>query len=104
MVQGQGVLCCESLGVVSRLEGPKASTPRFAQGSTCFFVLNRVVSSVVTLMRSPVDLRSPSHNTDAQNTARLLHDVVTPPSDEPHGGSGGSRAQIPPSRPEGTAI
>ena len=60
-------------------------------------MLNCVVSSVVILMRFPVDLRSPSHNADAQNTTRLLHDVVTPPSDEPHGVQG-SRLELRPLR------
>ena len=36
---------------------------------SCFFVLNSVVSFVVILLQFPVDLRGPSHNTDAQNIA-----------------------------------
>src|SRR5712691_8439274 len=52
---------------------------------------NHVVSSVVILLRFPVDLRGPSHNTDAQIIAQLLLFVVTPPSDEPHGVQGVKR-------------
>ena len=47
----------------------KKSTPWFAQGADTFFVLNRVVSFVVILLQFPVDLRGPTHNTDAQNIA-----------------------------------
>jgi hypothetical protein len=39
------------------------------RGILCFFVLSSVVSFVVILLRSPVDLRGPSHNTAAQNSA-----------------------------------
>jgi hypothetical protein len=55
------------------------------EGADPFFVLNRVVSCVVILPRFRVDLQGLSHNTDARNTAELLHDVVTPPSNQPRG-------------------
>jgi len=41
---------------------PYAVAPADVQGS-------RVVSFVVILLRFPVDLRGPTHNTDAQNIA-----------------------------------
>ncbi len=75
----RGSSACEP--VVSRCEWfpssrgerrQEKSPPRFAQGVdwfSCFFVLNCVVSSVVILLRFPVDLRGLSHNTDAQNIA-----------------------------------
>jgi hypothetical protein len=55
------------------------------------------VSLVVILLRFPVDLRGPSHNTDAQNIASLLLFVVTPPSNGPHGvqGVAGSNPAVP---------
>ncbi len=43
--------------------------PPIHSGGRSGFALNRVVSCVVILLRFPVDLRDPSHNTDAQNTA-----------------------------------
>jgi len=39
------------------------------KGPIGFSVLNSVVSFVVILLQFPVDLRVPTHNTDAQNIA-----------------------------------
>jgi len=50
----------------------KSRPPDSLKGSTgfrVFFVLNSVVSFVVILLQFPVDLRGPTHNTDAQNIA-----------------------------------
>src|SRR5712691_5790369 len=55
----------------------------------CPFRGSRVVSFVVILLQFPVDLRDPSHNTDAQNIASLLLCVVTPPRNRGHGVQGG---------------
>ena len=52
-------------------------------------MLNSVVSFVVIPLQFPVDLRGPTHNTDAQNIAWLLFFVVTPPTNRPHGVQGG---------------
>ena len=75
----------------------KGWPPDFAQGAESLFVLNRVVSSVVILVQFPVDLRSPSRNTDPQNIAKLLLFVVTPPTNGPHGvqGVAGSNPAVP---------
>ena len=55
------------------------------------------MSFVVILLLFPVDLRGPSHNTDAQNTASLLQFVVTPPNNQAHGvqGVAGSNPAVP---------
>jgi len=79
---------------------PKNRPPDLLRGPTIlrvFFVLHRVVSFGVILLRFPVDLRGPSHNTDAQNIAKLLLLVVTPPSNEAHGVQGvvGSSPAVP---------
>jgi len=56
------VSCCESIP-------EKTTGPWLTQGAGAFFVLNSVVSFVVILLQFPVDLRGPTHNTDAQNIA-----------------------------------
>ena len=79
---------------------PKVSQkvdPLICPGGRLHFVLKRVVSFVVILMRFQDGLRGSSHNTDAQNIAWLLQLVVTPPSSEPDGVQG-SRVELRPLR------
>ena len=64
-------------------------------GSCVFFVLNSVVSFVVILLRFPVDLRGPSHNTDGPEhrvVATLCRDSPDYSSDGVQGVAGSNPA------------
>src|SRR6266516_6421402 len=64
------VSCCECFPGSRGERRKKSRPPHLLKGPMdfhYFFVLNCVVSFVVILLRFPVDLRGPSHNTDAQN-------------------------------------